>query len=288
MATHDEPAATGTVRRRDYRPGGTDAGTGLFTTLKRTALEFSEDKMTIWAAALTYYGLLSLFPALIALVSLLGLFGDPQKTTQTLTDVVTQLGPASAADTFKGPIESVTSSRGSAGIVFFAGLAGALWAASGYVGAFMRTANVVWDVEEGRPIWKTLPLRVGVTLLAIVLLAASAIAVVMTGGLAERAGRLLGLGSTAVTIWDIAKWPVLVLIASSLFALYVAKFGSYNKTYGSLGAIVIFLVWLWLSNLAILVGAELNAELARGRSIAAGAPDDREPYLPPRAEPDGS
>ena len=286
--------------------------------LRRTVAEFQADEITDRAAALTYYGVLSIFPALIALVSIVGLVGQP--ATKPLLTNVGEFTPGAARQILESAINGLTHGRGTAGLLFVAGIVGALWAASGYVAAFMRTANVVWDVEEGRPIWKTLPLRVGVTLLSIVLLAASAIAVVVTGGLAERAGELLGLGSTAVTVWDIAKWPVLVLIASllfallyyatpnvrhpgfrailpggivavvlwivasALFALYVAEFGSYNKTYGSLGAVVIFLVWLWLSNVAILFGAELNAEIARGRSIAAGAPEDREPYLPPRNE----
>jgi membrane protein len=206
-------------------------------------------------------------------------------------------------------------------LVFLLGLIGAIWAASAYVAAFMRAANVVWDVEEGRPIWKTLGVRVGVTLVTVVLLTAAAIAVVLTGGVARKAGTLLGIGETGVRIWDVAKWPVLVLIAalifgllyyaspnvrhgafrsilpggitavllwlaaSALFALYVANFGSYNKTYGSLGAIIVFLIWLWITNLAILLGAELNAEIARGRAIAAGKPAEREPYLRPRGIP---
>jgi membrane protein len=198
---------------------------------------------------------------------------------------------------------------------------GAIWAASGYVGAFMRAANRIWDVEEGRPLWKTIPLRLGITVLMLILLAASAVAVVITGPLADRVGKLIGIGSSAVTVWDIAKWPVLVLVvavmfsilyyaspnvrqpgfrwltpggvlavvlwivASALFAVYVGNFGSYNKTYGSLGAIVIFLVWLWISNVALLLGAEFNAEIERGRQIESGHPEDREPFLPPRSEP---
>jgi len=292
---------------------------GLRDVLRRTVAEFRADEITDRAAALTYYGVLSIFPALIAMVSVVGLVGQP--ATKPLLANVGEFTPGAARQILESAVNGLAHGRGSAGLLFFVGIAGAVWAASGYVAAFMRAANVVWDVEEGRPIWKTLPLRVGVTLLSIVLLAASAIAVVVTGGLAERAGELLGLGSTAVTVWDIAKWPVLVLIASllfallyyaapnvrhpgfrailpggvvavalwivasALFALYVARFGSYNKTYGSLGAVVIFLVWLWLSNLAILFGAELNAEIARGRSVAAGAPEDREPYLPPRDDP---
>jgi membrane protein len=189
-----------------------------------------------------------------------------------------------------------------------------LWLASRYVAAFMRASNAIYDVPEGRPVWKTLPIRIGVTVVVMVLLAMSAVAVVATGGLAERLGRLLGIGSTAIRVWDIAKWPVLLLIVGLLFALlywaspnarqpvrwitpggilavvvwvvasagfavYVANFGSYNKTYGSLASVIIFLVWLWLSNTALLLGAELNAELERGRAIASGHPPEEEPYL---------
>jgi membrane protein len=202
-------------------------------------------------------------------------------------------------------------------VVALAGLAAALWSASGYVAGFMRASNVIYDVPEGRPIWKTLPIRVVVTLVTLVLLAAAAIAVVVSGPLARKAGDLLGLGSAAVTAWNIAKWPVLLLVAAFLisllywaspnakhgfrwvtpggllaialwlvasmgFALYVANFASYNKTYGSLAGVIIFLVWLWITNIAILLGAELNAELERGRAIAAGIPEKREPYVEPR------
>src|SRR5215217_8875644 len=309
MMNHD-------LDRRDARSTNTPAWGAV---VRRTVAESRADAITDRAAALTYYGVLSIFPALIALVSIVGLVG--QSATKPLLTNVGSFTPGAARDILESAVNGLAQGRSSAGLLFFAGLAGALWAASGYVAAFMRAANVVWDVEEGRPITKTLPLRIGVTVLAVVLLAASAVAVAVTGGVAEKGGKLLGVGGTAVTVWDVAKWPVLVLIASllfallyyatpnvrhpsfrailpggivavllwiaasALFALYVANFGTYNKTYGSLGAVVIFLVWLWLSNIAILFGAELNAELARERSIAAGAPEDREPYLPPRDEP---
>jgi membrane protein len=293
-------------RRADYRPEGTDERTTWFATLKRTALEFGEDNMSDWAAALTYYGLLSLFPALIALVSVLGLFGDPQSTTKTVTDVVTKLGPSSAADTFSGPITSITSNRGAAGVMFVVGLAVALWSASNYVGAFMRAANIVYETPEGRPFWKLRPLQMLVTLMMVLLLAAVALAIVLTGPVVSAVAGPLGVGSTAVSIWNIAKWPVLLavvvlmfavlyhaapnvklpgfkwvtpgallavvvwLIASAAFAFYVANFGAYDKTYGTLGGAVCLLVWLWITNLALLLGMELNAERERSRELAAG------------------
>jgi membrane protein len=292
---------------------------GWWGVLKRTVSEFREDNLTDWAAALTYYGILSIFPALIVLVSILGLVGT--SATQPLLDNVGAFAPGPATDIVTNAIRGLEESQGAAGILFVAGLAGALWSASGYIAAFMRASNVIWDVEEGRPIWKTLPLRIGITLVVVVLLAVSAIAVVVTGPLADKVGELVGLGSAAVTAWDIAKWPVLFvvvalifallyyaspnvrhpgfrwltpggvlavlvwLLASAAFALYVANFGSYNKTYGSLGAVVIFLVWLWISNVALLLGAEMNAELARGRAIEGGHPEEEEPFLEPRDRP---
>jgi membrane protein len=287
--------------------------------LKRTFAEFREDNLTDWAAALTYYGIVSIFPALIALVSILGLIG--QSATKPLLDNLGDFAPGPAHEILSNALHGLTESRSPAGILFVVGLAGAIWSASGYIGAFIRASNVIWDVKEGRPIWRTIPLRLVVTIVMLVLLAASAVAVVVTGPLADRVGKLLGIGGAAVTAWDIAKWPVLILVvslmfsilyyaspnvrqpgfrwvtpggilavlvwilASAAFGLYVANFGSYNKTYGSLGAIVIFLVWLWLTNVAILLGAELNAEIERGRQIEAGKPAEREPFLPPRVEP---
>jgi len=287
--------------------------------LRRTFAEFSADELTDWAAALTYYGILAIFPALIALVSILGLIGT--SATKPLLDNLGSFSPGPAHQILANALNGLTQSRSGAGILFVVGLAGALWSASGYIGAFIRASNRIWDVEEGRPIWRILPLRLFVTVLILLLLAASAFAVVVTGPLADRVGKLIGIGGAAVTAWDIAKWPVLILVVSFMFSLlyyatpnvrhpgfrwiapggvfavvawmvvsaafglYVANFSSYNKTYGSLGAIIIFLIWLWLSNVAILLGAELNAEIARGRQIEAGQAADREPFLPPRREP---
>jgi membrane protein len=289
------------------------------SVVKRSFAEFQEDNITDWAAALTYYGILSIFPALIAIVSVLGLIG--RSATQPLLTNLGGFAPGPAHEILQNALNGLTQSRGGAGILFFVGLAGAIWAASGYVGAFIRASNVIWDVEEGRPIWKTVPLRLVVTIVMLVLLTVTAVAVTVTGPLADKVGKLLGVGGVAVTVWDIAKWPVLVAIValmfsilyyatpnvrqpgfrwltpggvlavlvwmgvSALFGIYVANFGSYNKTYGSLGAIVIFLVWLWLTNVAILLGAELNAETERERQIEAGHPSEREPFLPPRSEP---
>jgi membrane protein len=289
--------------------------------IKRTAREFKADNLTDLAAALTYYGVLAIFPMIIVLVSVLGLIG--RSATQPLIDNLGKVAPGPARQIFTSAIQNVQSGRGAAGILFIAGLLGSLWSASGYIAAFMRASNVVWDVEEGRPIWKTIPIRLIVTLVTVVLLTVSAAAVVLTGSLATQVANLLGLGHTAVTVFDIAKWPIMLVIValilavlyyagpnvrqpsirwvspgslfavvawivvSAAFAFYVANFSSYNKTYGALASVVVFLVWLWITNLVILFGAELNAELERGRQIEGGQPADREPYLPLRDQPRG-
>jgi membrane protein len=309
-------------RRADYRPVGTDERPSLLATVKRTVSEFSEDNMSDWAAALTYYSLLSFFPALIALVSIVGLVGDPASTTRTVTQIVTKLGPSSAADTFAGPIKSITSHRSAAGILLVVGLATALWSASSYVGAFMRAANVIYETPEGRPFWKLRPLQILVTLVMLLLLAAVALALVLTGPVVDAVAGPLGVGSTAVSIWNIAKWPVLLgvvvtmfavlfyaapnvklagfrwvtpgallaivvwLVASAAFAFYVANFGSYDKTYGALGGVVCLLVWFWITNVALLLGMELNSERERRRELADGVRGaDRELQLDARSAP---
>jgi YihY family inner membrane protein len=288
------------------------SGGSWWAALKRTVREFKVDNLKDWAAALTYYGVLSIFPALLVLISLVDLAG--QATIGTLLDNLGQVAPGSVDQILGAAIKNLQQTQGSAGVVALVGLAAALWSASSYIAAFMRASNAIYDVPEGRPVWKTLPIRIGVTVVVMVLLAASAVLVVVTGGLAERIGRLLGIGPAAITTWNILKWPVLLVVvsfmfallywaspnarqgfrwvtpggilavvlwvvASAAFAVYVANFGSYNKTYGSLASVIIFLVWLWLSNIAILLGAELNAELERSRAIEAGHPADAEPYM---------
>jgi membrane protein len=290
--------------------------------LKRTVKEFSEDNLTDWAAALTYYGLLSLFPALIAMVSLLGLFGDPKRTTSTITEILTSIGPESAAQTFAGPVESIISNRSAAGFAFVFGLAVALWSASSYVGAFIRASNVIYETPEGRPFWKLRPLQIAITVAMILIVALLAVGLVLTGPIVKAVAEPIGISDTAVTVWEIAKWPVMALlfvvmvdvlyyaspnvkvrgfrwvtpgclvaiagwgIASAAFGLYVANFGSYDKTYGTLGGLVVLLVWFWITNAAILFGHQLNAERERGLEIEEGVPRAaREIQLEPRSEP---
>ena len=296
--------------------------TSIGATLRRTASEFRENNLSDWAAALTYYGLLSLFPALIALVAIVGLFGDPRSTTSTITDIVTSIGPGSAARTFADPIRSVTSNRGEAGVALIVGLLVALWSASGYVGAFIRASNVIYETPEGRPFWKLRPLQMLVTLAMILLMAIVALGLVLTGPVVEAVAKPIGVSNTATTVWDIAKWPVLALLfvtmvsllyyaspnvkirgfrwvtpgslvalgtwvlVSAGFALFVANFGSYDKTYGTLAGVVVLLMWLWITNLAILFGHQLNAERERSLEIEEGTPDaEHEIQLEPRSEP---
>lgn len=308
--------------RRDYKPEGEAPKTGLWPTLKRTLTEFQEDNLTDWAAALTYYGLLSLFPALIAMVSLIGIFGDPKTTTSTLTEIITEIGPESGAETFKGPIESIVKNQSAAGFAFVLGLAVALWSASGYVGAFIRASNIIYETPEGRPFWKLRPLQIAVTLAMIVMMALLAVGLVLTGPVVEAVANPIGLSSTAVDVWNVAKWPVMAAIfilmvdllfytspnakvrgfrwvtpgaivaivvwaiASALFALYVANFSSYDKTYGTLAGLVVLLLWFWITNLAILFGHQLNAERERSAEIKEGLPRaEKEIQLEPREEP---
>lgn len=295
-------------------PGGLRRG-AWGKAFKRTISEFREDNLTVWAAALTYYGVLAIFPALLALISILAVIG--KSATQPLIDNLASVATGPAKQIITGAVHNLQTGKSAAGVLFVVALAGALYSASGYVGAFMQGSNAIYDIREGRPIWKTLPLRVLITLTLLLLLAVAAVGVTFTGGLAVDAGKLIGVGSAAVAVWDIAKWPVILLIvmtmlsilywaspnvkhrfrwaspgavvgvvlwllASAGFALYVANFGHYNKTYGALGGVIVFLVWLWISNIAVLFGAEFNAELERAAQIQAGHPPNEEPFLQPR------
>jgi membrane protein len=305
-------ASPGDLPRRSWVP-----------TLVRTIKEFKADKLNHWAAALTYYAVLSLFPALLVMVALVGLLADPATVTKFLTDVVGALGPASAVDTFKEPIESVTKSGSTAGVVAIVGVVAALWSASGYVGAFTEASNSIYEVEEGRPFYKLKPLQLLVTFICISLVAITALALVVSGPLAEAVGEALGLSDIAVTLWQFGKWPVLLLlvlvilhvlyyaapnaeverpwisrgtvltlvvwiVASVGFAFYVANFGSYNETYGTLGGVVVFLLWLWITNISVLLGVEFNAETERTRELHAGVSEaEEELQLPERDQPSG-
>jgi membrane protein len=288
-----------------------------FGTGRRVVSEFRNDNLTDWAAALTYYAVLSIFPAFIAMLSILGLVVDPATITRVVTDTVSQLGPESAVDTVTRPIEQISANRSTAFLGLIVGLALALWTASNYVGAFMRASNSIYEREEGRPFWKLRPLQILVTLILVLMAALVVLALIVSGPVAEAIGSAVGLGDTAVMVWDIAKWPVLLVVvmlmlailywsapnakpagfrwispgsmvavvlwvlASAGFALYVANFSSYDKTYGALGGVIVFLVWMWITNIAVLIGAELNAETERARELEAGIPGAEEEIQAP-------
>jgi membrane protein len=280
--------------------------------LRRSVVGFRDDDLSDWAAALTYYGILALFPGLLVLVSLLGLMGH--SATATLESNIGQIAPGGVRSFFTQVVNNTQSQHTTAGLAAIVGLALALWSASGYIAAFMRASNAIYGVGEGRPIWKTVPVRVGVTLAVVLMLVVSGLIILLTGRIADQVGRALGVGTTAVTVWNIAKWPVLLLLvaltlallywacpnveqpgfrwlspggalavviwllASAGFAIYVAHFSSYNKTYGSVAGVIVFLVWLWITNLAVLLGAEFDAELDRQLAIGQGVPSDLEPF----------
>jgi len=304
--------------RADYAPTGADARPTFFATLKRTVKEFSEDNLTDWAAALTYYGVLALFPALLAMLSIVGLVTNPK----TLSDAITAVVPGAAADTIEPVVNQIAGRAGAAGFGLVLGIVLAIWSASGYVGAFTRAANVVYETPEGRKVWKLKPLQLLVTLVGVLFAVVIVSIVALSGPVAEAIGGAIGLGDTALTVWNIVKWPLVVVlvalmiavlyyatpnvrlrgfkwispgagvallvwaVASALFAFYVANFGSYNKTYGALAGVIIFLIWFWLTNVALLFGIELDAEIERSRELKEGVPRaEKEIQLDARATP---
>ena len=284
--------------------------------LRKTLREFSKDQCTDLAAALTYYAVLALFPGLLALVSLLSIFGQGQKGTDALMNIVTDVAP-NAADTLRSTITELTQSH-AGGFAFVIGLVLALWSASGYVGAFGRAMNRIYEIDEGRPFYKLRPTMLLITLIAVILAALVALGLVVSGPVARSIGSAIGMGDAAVTVFNIAKWPIMLaivvlvvailyyatpnvkqptfrwislgagvailvwILASLGLAFYVANFANYNKTYGSLAGVIVFLLWLWLTNLALLFGAELDSETERGRQLQAGIKAEETLQLPPR------
>ncbi|MDY0909395.1 YihY/virulence factor BrkB family protein [Microbacterium sp. CFBP9034] len=283
----------------------------------KTVREFSDDECTDIAAALTYYGVLSFFPGLIAVFSLLGVLGQGQDAADSVLEIVGSVAPGDTAEALRGPIEQLASSP-AAGFALISGIVLAIWSASGYVGAFARAMNRIYEIEEGRPFWKLRPMQLLVTVITVILVTAALVLLVVSGPVTDAIGQALGLGEVVTTVWDIAKWPVLALvvvliiailyyatpnakqpkfrwisigallaiivlaIATTAFALYVTNFSNYDRTYGSLAGIVIFLLWLWIANLALLFGAEFDAELERGRQLQAGIAAEEDIQLPPR------
>ena len=285
--------------------------------LKTAFAKFSKDQGTDLAAALTYYSVLAIFPAIIALVSMLGVFGQGPSTVQAVLDIAGDFVPAETIDTIRPTIESLTESS-AAGFGLAVGLLGALWSASGYVGAFGRALNRIYGFREGRPVWRLRPAMLLVTFVVVVLYAMTVLSLVLTGPVARSVGDVVGLGDTAVLAWNVAKWPVVLLmvigivavlywatpnveqprfrwlsggaafavlvwiLASGGFGLYVSMAGNYDATYGSLAGVIVFLLWLWITNIALLLGAELDVELERRRELKEGMPAEQEILLPPR------
>jgi membrane protein len=284
--------------------------------LRKTMREFGSDQCTDIAASLTYYAVLSLFPALIAIISLLGVFGQGQSTVDAVIEVVRPLAP-DAVGILQPVIEGFVNSP-AAGFALVSGIVLAIWSASGYVGAFSRAMNRIYEIPEGRPFWKLKPTQLAVTVIGIVILLVCALIIAISGPVTEAIGEALGLGATVQLVWSIAKWPVLALlmilllgilyyatpnakqpkfrwmsmgaalallvlvVASVAFAFYVTTFSNYAKSYGSLAGVVVFLLWLWIANLALLFGAEFDAELERGRQLQAGIAAEETLQLPPR------
>ncbi len=283
----------------------------------KTVREFSSDECTDIAAALTYYAVLSIFPALVAIFSLLGVFGQGRAASDALLEIVGQVAPEDTAEAIRGPIEQMADSP-AAGFAVVIGILLAIWSASGYVGAFSRAMNRIYEIEEGRPFWKLKPVQLLVTIIALVVVMIMAIILIVSGPVTDAVGNALGLGDVAQTIWSIVKWPVLAFlvvlivailyyatpnakqpkfrwmslgallaivvlaIATVAFGFYVSNFSNYDRTYGSLAGVIIFLLWLWIANLALLFGAEFDAELERGRQLQAGIAAEEDIQLPPR------
>ncbi|WP_411375349.1 YihY/virulence factor BrkB family protein [Arthrobacter sp. MPF02] len=325
MATHDS-SETSTAKagqapdpndsRKPDSPRDLDKPNWKYIA-RKTLREFNKDQCPDLAAALTYYAVLSLFPAILALVSLIGIFGDPQKTTDALLQIVRGFVPAETADTVGGVVQDLANAP-AAGLTLVIGIATALWSASGYVGAFGRAMNRVYEVDEGRPFVKLRGTMLVVTLFAIVVIALLAGMLVLSGPVSEAVGNFIGLSGVVLTVWNIAKWPVMValiiviiavlyyatpnvkqpkfkwmsmgsaialfvfLLASAGFGFYVGNFGNYNKTYGALGGVIVMLLWLWILNMSLLFGAEFDAEVERGRQLQAGIKAEETIQLPPR------
>lgn len=286
-------------------------------TLRKAGKEFTWDTCTDLAAVLTYHAVLSIFPALLALVGLLGLVGQAKASTNAMLNIVSGVAPGGAASALRAPIEQLVNSP-SAGIALVVGVLVAIWSASGYVRAFSRAMNRIYEIEEGRPAWKYFPVMLTVTIALLVLVALMGLLLVVAGPLAQTLGNTIGLGSTVVTVWNIARWPVLVAlavvmlavlyyatpnvklpkfswismgavialflaaVASVAFSFYVANFSHYNKTYGTIGGVIIALLWVWILNLAVLFGAEFDSEAERGRELQSGIPAEAALQLPAR------
>jgi membrane protein len=286
--------------------------------LWRSLNGYLDDDCGDLAAALTYNAVLAIFPVAIVVVALVNLVTDGTTAVDTAIGILADLGAGAvvADENVTGVLNAVIVQQSSAKVLLGFGLLGALYSATNYVAAFTRASNRIYGVKEGRPWWKLIPLQILLSAVGLVLLAVVATGLVISGPLVDAVGNAVGAGDAARTAWSIGRWPVLVMIlmvllsllfwiapnvrqprfrwltvggavgllvwavASFGFGLYVSNLASYDRTYGSLGAIIAFLVWLYLSNSAVMLGVELNAEIARGRQLQAGDPDPDPPLVP--------
>ncbi|MDI2098949.1 YihY/virulence factor BrkB family protein [Ruicaihuangia caeni] len=284
---------------------------------RKVVREFSDDQCIDIAASLTYYGVLSLFPGLLVVMSLLGLFGQSGEAVRAILDIVRQLAPSETVQLIEAPLRQFVDSP-AAGFALVSGIVLGIWSASAYVTAFSRGMNRIYEVVEGRPFWKLKPQQLLITICLVVLVIVMITLLVISGPVTDAVGNALGIGDTARTVWSIAKWPVLaiaavviiallyyttpnvkqpkfrwmsvgalialvvIVLATLAFGLYVTNFSNYDRTYGSLAGVIIFLLWLWITNMVLLFGAEVDAELERGRQLQAGIEAERSVQLPPR------
>lgn len=268
------------------------------TALRRTPVSIWNDDATDWAAALTYYAVLAIFPALLVMVAVIGI-ADSSATKDLISNVITVV-PTESRSVIEHALKDMAGQRSAAWLLAVFGTAGALWSSSSYLAVFRRALHAMHRAEDHRPVWKTAPRIVITALVLLTLLVTAALVLMLTGEAARGIGHALSAHGTAVTAWNLAKWPYLLgvvtvlvlvlfrsgpagtrgvrrqapggalavilwLIASGGLALYSSHVGTYNRLYGSLAGIVVFLVWLWVSNLSLLIGAQFNAELARLR-----------------------
>ena len=291
-------------------------GRELLPVLRRSSVEFRANNLTTLAAALTYYGVMAAVPGLIVVFFALGYAG--RNVTHSASVQVIKVAPGSSGHFVQTMMAQAQQHKTGSGLTAIVGLLIALWSASGYVNSFRQASNIIYGIREGRPLWKTIPLRLALTTVSVFVLVLGAVIVVVSGSIANAVGNAIGAGHTAVLAWDVVKWPVLVvlvmallallfwaspnakqgqikwislgsviatllwILASGLFAVYVTNFSSYDKTFGALAGIVIFLLWMWLTNFSLLFGAQVNAEVEHVRAIGKGLPEDVRPFAQPR------
>lgn len=285
--------------------------------LTRSVSEFLRDRGPDLAGSLTFYGVLSLFPAVLVMVSLLGVFGQGGRTIDAIMDMLSDIASPEVLDPIRGPVEQLVTTP-AAGTALVVGTAVSLWTASRYVRALARAMNSVFGVEEGRPLWRLWPSGYLLTAALVLLASVGALALVFTGPVAERVGGWIGLGDTALTVWEFAKWPagmlaavvalailyrfapnvagrkfswvslgaavalVVIGVATLGFNFFVANFSNFNEVYGSLTGVIVFLLWLWLVNIAVVYGVRLDAEVLRVRQLREGVAAEDQLVLTPR------